>query len=151
MRRQVFSFLFFSTMSGLLAAMVLSVWMGMSHKMVTLSFSVTVSLFASSSAGCIAGTPSSRLNFIDGLLMAYKDSCRHGFGQSGGGCSASPEATYHLKTVTGRLVGKRQLYEPYTSFGSGQVQPVHVRFGVVHLVHSGQQLPSLCIKFGQLL
>ena len=32
MRRQVLSFLFFSTMSGLLAAMVLSVWMGMSHR-----------------------------------------------------------------------------------------------------------------------
>ena len=32
MRRQVLSFLFFSAMSGLLAAMVLSVWMGMSHK-----------------------------------------------------------------------------------------------------------------------
>ena len=42
MRRQVLSFLFFSTMSGLLAAMVLSVWMGMSHRIVTLSFSVTV-------------------------------------------------------------------------------------------------------------
>ena len=34
MRRQVLSFLFVNTMSGLLAAMVLSVWMGMSHKMV---------------------------------------------------------------------------------------------------------------------
>ena len=32
MRRQVLSFLFFSIMSGLLAAMVLSVWMGMSHR-----------------------------------------------------------------------------------------------------------------------
>ena len=42
MRRQVLSFLFFSTMSSLLAAMVLSVWMGMSHRIVTLSFSVTV-------------------------------------------------------------------------------------------------------------
>ena len=42
MRRQVLSFLFFSIMSGLLAAMVLSVWMGMSHRIVTLSFSVTV-------------------------------------------------------------------------------------------------------------
>ena len=42
MRRQVLSFLFFSTMSGLLAAMVLSVWMGMSHRIVTLSFLVTV-------------------------------------------------------------------------------------------------------------
>ena len=42
MRRQILSFLFFSTMSGLLAAMVLSVWMGMSHRIVTLSFSVTV-------------------------------------------------------------------------------------------------------------
>ena len=30
--RQVLFFLFFSTMSGLLAAMVLSVWMGMSHR-----------------------------------------------------------------------------------------------------------------------
>ena len=44
MRRQSLSFLFFSTMSGLLATMVLSVWMGMSHRihLVTLSFSVTV-------------------------------------------------------------------------------------------------------------
>ena len=42
MRRQVLSFLFFNTMSGQLAAMVLSVWMGMSHRMVTLSFSVIV-------------------------------------------------------------------------------------------------------------
>ena len=42
MRRQILSFLFFSTMSGLLAAMVLSVWMGMSHRIVTLSFQVTV-------------------------------------------------------------------------------------------------------------
>ena len=42
MRRQVLSFLFFSTMPDLLAAMVLSVWMGMSHRMVTLYFSVTV-------------------------------------------------------------------------------------------------------------
>ena len=41
-RRQVLSFLFFSTMSGLLTAIVLSVWMGMSHRIVTLSFSVTV-------------------------------------------------------------------------------------------------------------
>ena len=40
--RQVLSFLFFSTMSVLLAAMVLSLWMGMSHRIVTLSFSVTV-------------------------------------------------------------------------------------------------------------
>ena len=42
MRRQVLSFLFFSTMSGLLAALVLSVWPGISHGIVTLSFSVTV-------------------------------------------------------------------------------------------------------------
>ena len=41
-----------------------------------------------------------------------------------------------IKTNSGRLVGKPELYEPSTSFGSGQVQPVHVRFGVVHLVHS---------------
>ena len=41
-RRQVLSFLFFSTMSGLLAVMVLSVWMGMSHRMVTLLLSLTV-------------------------------------------------------------------------------------------------------------
>ena len=41
MRRQVLSFLLFSMMSGLLAAMVLSVWMGMSHRIVTLSFLVT--------------------------------------------------------------------------------------------------------------
>ena len=39
MGRQVLSFLLFSTMSGLLPAMVLSVWMGMSHRMVTLSCS----------------------------------------------------------------------------------------------------------------
>ena len=42
MRRQVLSFLFFSTVSGLLTAMVLSVWMGMSHRIVALSFSRTV-------------------------------------------------------------------------------------------------------------
>ena len=54
------------------------------------------------------------------------------------------------KTDSARLIGKLQLYEPSTSFGSGQLQPVHVRFEVVHLVHS-QELPSLCIKFGQLL
>ena len=42
MRRHVLSFLFFSTRSGLLAAMVLSVWMGMSHRIVTLLFLVTV-------------------------------------------------------------------------------------------------------------
>ena len=41
MRGQVLSFLFFSTMSGLLTAMVLSVWMGMSRRIMTLSFSVT--------------------------------------------------------------------------------------------------------------
>ena len=41
-RRQGLSFLFFVTMSGLLAAMVLLVWMGISHKIVTLSFLVTV-------------------------------------------------------------------------------------------------------------
>ena len=40
-RRQVLSFLFFRTMSGLLAALVLSVWMVMSHRIVTLSFLVT--------------------------------------------------------------------------------------------------------------
>ena len=33
MRRQVLTFLFFSTMSGLLASMVASAWMGMSHRM----------------------------------------------------------------------------------------------------------------------
>ena len=55
-----------------------------------------------------------------------------------------------IKTDNGWLVGKLQLYEPSISFSSGQVQPVHVRFGVVHLVQ-GQELPSLCIKFGQLL
>ena len=41
-RRQVLSFLFFSTMTRLLAVMVLSAWIGMSHRMVMLSFSVTV-------------------------------------------------------------------------------------------------------------
>ena len=55
-----------------------------------------------------------------------------------------------IKTDSGWLVGKLQLYEPSTSFISEQVQPVHVRFGVVHLVH-GQEVSSLCIKFGQLL
>ena len=33
MRRQVLTFLFFSTMSGLLASMVPSAWMGVSHRM----------------------------------------------------------------------------------------------------------------------
>ena len=42
MRRQVLSFLFSSTMSGLLAAKVLSVWRVMFHRMVKLSFSVAV-------------------------------------------------------------------------------------------------------------
>ena len=40
MRRQVLSFLFFSTTLCLSAAMVLSVWMGISLRMMTLSFSV---------------------------------------------------------------------------------------------------------------
>ena len=47
-----------------------------------------------------------------------------------------------VKTDSGWLEGKLQLYEPSTSFSSGQVQPVHVRFGVMHLVH-GQELSSL--------
>ena len=38
MRRQVSSFLFFSTMSGQLANMVMSVWLGVSHRIVMLSF-----------------------------------------------------------------------------------------------------------------
>ena len=42
MTRQVLFSLFFSTMSGLLAAMVLSMRMGMSHTIATLSFSLTV-------------------------------------------------------------------------------------------------------------
>ena len=41
-RKQVLFSLFFSTMSGLLAVMVLSVWMSMSHSIVKLSFLVTV-------------------------------------------------------------------------------------------------------------
>ena len=41
MGRQVLSFLSFRTMSSLLAALVLSEWMGMSHRIVTLSFLVT--------------------------------------------------------------------------------------------------------------
>ena len=43
MRREVLSFLFFSTMSGLLAAVALSAWIGMSHRIVTLALSVSVS------------------------------------------------------------------------------------------------------------
>ena len=42
MRSQVLSFLFFSAIFGLLAAMVLSMWMAMSHGIVMLSFLVTV-------------------------------------------------------------------------------------------------------------
>ena len=42
MRRQVLPFMFFSTMSRLLAAMVPSLWMVVFHRIVTLSFSVTV-------------------------------------------------------------------------------------------------------------
>ena len=42
MKRQLLSFLFSSTMSGVLAAMVLSVWRVMFHRMVTLSFSVAL-------------------------------------------------------------------------------------------------------------
>ena len=45
MRRQVLSFLFFSTMSGLLIAMVLSAWMGMSHRIVTLSMPNSLQIF----------------------------------------------------------------------------------------------------------
>ena len=41
-----------------------------------------------------------------------------------------------IKTDSGRLLGKLVLYEPSTSFCSGQVQLVHVRFRVVHLVHN---------------
>ena len=55
-----------------------------------------------------------------------------------------------IKTDSGWLVGKLQFYEPSTSISSRQLQPFRVRFGVVHLVH-GQELSSLCIKFGQLL
>ena len=55
-----------------------------------------------------------------------------------------------IKTDTGCLVGKLQLYKPSTSFDSGQVQPVYIRFGVVHFVHC-QELPWLFIKFSQLL
>ena len=33
-----------------------------------------------------------------------------------------------VKTDSGSLVGKLQLFEPSTSFSSGQVEPVHVRF-----------------------
>ena len=40
MRRQLLFFLFFSTMSGLLAAMVVSVWRVMFHRMVTQYFAV---------------------------------------------------------------------------------------------------------------
>ena len=43
MRREVLSFLFFSTMSGVFAAVVLSVWIGMSHRIVKLALSVSVS------------------------------------------------------------------------------------------------------------
>ena len=42
MRRHVVYVLFFSTMASLLAAMVLSVWIRMSQRVVTLSFSLTV-------------------------------------------------------------------------------------------------------------
>ena len=42
MRRQVLSLLFLSSVSGLLAAMVLSVWRDISHRILTLSFSMTV-------------------------------------------------------------------------------------------------------------
>ena len=47
MTREVLSFLFLSTMSDLLAAMVLSELMGMSHRILTLSFWVTVLLIPS--------------------------------------------------------------------------------------------------------
>ena len=42
MRRQVLSFLFFGTMSGLLAAVVLSVCMGMSHRLFNIIIIITV-------------------------------------------------------------------------------------------------------------
>ena len=55
-----------------------------------------------------------------------------------------------IRTDSGRLGGMLQLYEPSISFGSGQVRPVHVRFGVTRLVYSSE-FPSLCFfKFGQL-
>ena len=55
-----------------------------------------------------------------------------------------------IKTDSGWLVGKLQFYEPSAAISSRQLQPFRVRFGLVHLVH-GQELSSLCIKFGQLL
>ena len=41
-----------------------------------------------------------------------------------------------IKTDSDCLVGKLRLCELSSSFGSGQVQPFHVRFGVLNLVHS---------------
>ena len=69
MRRQVLSFLFFSQVSGLLAAMALSVWMDMSHRMVTLSFSVTA---LGSCSYCRSFTPNTKL-FAD--LPVHVCSC----------------------------------------------------------------------------
>ena len=92
-------------------------------------------VFASFSGGGIAGTPSSRVNFIDCLLMEYEDFLSSwSLTKWRGGVMRLLEI--FIKTNSGLLVGKSELYEPSTSFDSGQVQPVHVRFGVVHLVHS---------------
>ena len=57
-RRRLLSFLLFSAMTRLLAAMVLSVWMGMFHIMVTLSFSV-IALGSCSYHRSFTSTPNS--------------------------------------------------------------------------------------------
>ena len=57
-------------------------------------------VFASSSAGGIAGTPSYRLNFIDCLLMEYKDFL------SSGSLTKWRRVKVFIKTDSGRLVAK---------------------------------------------
>ena len=89
-------------------------------------------MFASSSSGGIAGAPSSRLNFTANGVQGFPVVVVF---------DKVEEGVLHLldvfiKTDSGHLIGKLQLYEPSTSFGSGQIQPFHVRFGVLHLVHS---------------
>ena len=57
-------------------------------------------VFASSSAGGIAGSPSSRLNFIDCLLMDYKNFL------SSGSLTKWRRVKVFIKTDNGRLVAK---------------------------------------------
>ena len=65
MRRKVLSFLFFSAMFCLSAAMVLSVWMGISLRIMTISYSVTVL------GSCSYHLPSSQCQTLCRLSSAF--------------------------------------------------------------------------------